>query len=52
MPVEIPKPLIPKEKHQSLLHAIRGGWYIKILSDKIPPLRKGNEKIFIQKKEN
>ena len=26
--VEIPKPPIPKGKHQSLLHAIGGGWYV------------------------
>ena len=27
--VELPKPPTPKEKHQSLLHAIGGGWYME-----------------------
>ena len=36
-PFEIPKPPSPKEKHQSLLHSIGGGWYI---SENIPPPNK------------
>ena len=34
-PVELPKPPITKEKHQSLLYAIGGGWYINKLSENI-----------------
>ena len=40
IPVEIPKPPSPKEKHQSLLHAIGGGWYMKKINDKIPLIKK------------
>ena len=40
IPVELPKPPIPKEKHQSLLHAIGCGWYVKKLAQKLPPLNK------------
>ena len=40
IPVELLKPPSPKEKHQSLLHAIGDGWYMKKLSKKIPPLKK------------
>ena len=36
IPVELPKPPSTKEKHQSLLHAIGGGWYMNKLNDKIP----------------
>ena len=47
IPVELPKPSSPKEKHQSLLHAIGGGWYVKKLGQNIPPLKKKiiNQKI-------
>ena len=38
--VELPKPPIPKENHQSLLHAIGGGCYMNKLGQKLPPLRK------------
>ena len=40
IPVELPKPYSPKEKHQSLLHTIVGGCYMKKLSQKLPPLKK------------
>ena len=40
IPVELPKPPSTEEKHQPLLHAIGGGWYMKKISDKIPPLNK------------
>ena len=39
-PVELPKPTIPRKKNQSLSHAIGGVWYMKKLSDNIPPLKK------------
>ena len=32
IPVELPKPPSPRDKHQSLLYAIGGGWYMKKLS--------------------
>ena len=38
--VEIPKIPSPKEKRKSLLHAIEGGWYMKKISEKLPPLKK------------
>ena len=40
IPVEIPKPPSLKEKRQSLLHAIGGGWYINKFNDNISPLNK------------
>ena len=40
IPVELPKSSIPKEKQQSLLHAIGGVWYMNKLSQKLPPLNK------------
>ena len=40
IPVELPNPLIHKEKYQSLLHDIRGGQYVKKLNDKLPHLKK------------
>ena len=51
IPVELPKPPIPKEKHQSLLHDIRGCWYMNILSDKLPPLKKTKLSKKAQEKE-
>ena len=38
--VELPKPTSPKKKTRSLLHAIEGGWYVKKLGQKLPPLKK------------
>ena len=38
--VELPKPPIPKKKHQSLLHAIGGGWYMNKFGENLPPLNK------------
>ena len=38
--VELPKSSSSKEKHQSLLHAIGGGWYVNKLCQKLPPLNK------------
>ena len=52
IPVELPKPFIPKEKHQSLLHAIGGGWYTKQLSDKLTPLKKIKIRKKAQEKED
>ena len=40
IPVELPKPYSPKKKHQSLLYAIGGGFYMSELSQKLPPLKK------------
>ena len=40
IPVELPKRPSPKEKIKSLLHAIGGGWYVKKLGHKLPPLKK------------
>ena len=51
-PVDIHKPPIPKEKHQSLLHAIGGGWYMNKLSEKILPLEKNKIIKKSQKKED
>ena len=42
IPVEIPKKTFPKEKLQSLLHTIGGGWYVKKLGQELPPQKKGN----------
>ena len=39
-PVEFPKQPSPKEKLQSLLHAIGGNWYVKKSGQKLPPLKK------------
>ena len=39
-PVELPKPLSHKEKGQSLLHAIGGGWHMNKLNENLPPLKK------------
>ena len=39
-PVEIPKPLSYREKYQSVLHTIGGGWYINKLNENLPPLNK------------
>ena len=40
IPDELPKPTSPKEKHQYLLHAIGGGWYVKKIGQKLRPLKK------------
>ena len=40
IPVELPKPPSPKEKHQSLLYDIGGGWEMKKLSENLQPLNK------------
>ena len=40
IPVELPKPYSPKKKHQSVLHAIGGGWCITKLRQKLPHLNK------------
>ena len=37
---ELPKPLSHKEKRQSLLHTIRGGWYMNKFNKKLTPLKK------------
>ena len=38
IPVELPKPPSPKEKHQLLLHDIGDDWYMNKLNEKLPPL--------------
>ena len=38
--VEIPKKHSPEGKIKSLLHTIGGGWYVKKLGQKLPPLNK------------
>ena len=40
IPVELPKQPSPKERLISLLHDIGGGWYVKKLGQKLPPLKK------------
>ena len=40
IPVELPNQPSPKEKQESLLYAIRGGWYVEKLGQKLPPLKK------------
>ena len=40
IPVELPKQLSPRGKHQSLSHDIGGGWYVKKLGQKLPQLKK------------
>ena len=40
LPVELPNKPSSNEKRKSLLHAIGGGWYVKKLGQKIPPLKK------------
>ena len=52
IPVELPKPSSPKEKHQSLLHAIGGGWYTKKIIQKLPPLKKRRLRKKAQEKED
>ena len=39
-PVDLPEPTSPREKHQSLLHAIGGGRCMKKPIDNISPLKK------------
>ena len=38
--VEFPKQPSPKGKYKSLLNSIEGGWYVKKLVQKLPPLKK------------
>ena len=45
IPVEIPKPPIPKGNRQSILYAIVGGWYVNKLCQKLPPLNTVNQKL-------
>ena len=52
IPVEIPKQPSQKEKCKSLLHAIVGGWYVKKLGHKLPPLKKSILSKKSQKKED
>ena len=40
IPVELPNQPSPKEKFQSLLHDIGGGWYVEKLVQNLPPLKK------------
>ena len=51
-PVELPKQPIPKEKLQSLLHAIGGGWYVNKLGQKLPPPKKRKLSKKYQKEED
>ena len=37
---ELPYQPIPKRKRVSLLHSIRGGWYVETLCRNVPPLKK------------
>ena len=37
---ELPYQTTPKEKRKSLVHNIGGGWYVKTLGHKLPPLKK------------
>ena len=50
IPVELPKPPSPKEKHQSLLYDIGGGWEMKKLSENLQPLNKKETKQKITRK--
>ena len=38
--LELPKPPTCKVKRQYLLHANVGGWYMKKMNEKLPPLKK------------
>ena len=38
--VELPKPSIPKEKYQPLLHSIGGGYYMNKFNGNLAPLKK------------
>ena len=51
-PVGLPKPPSHKEKHQLLLHAIGGGWYMKKISEKLPTLKKRKLSKKSQEKED
>ena len=39
-PFGFTKPLSHRENRQSLLHVIGGGWHMKKLNEKLPPLDK------------
>ena len=52
IPVELPKPDSPKERNQSLLHDIGGGWYMKKLCEKLVPLNKSRRIKKPQEKED
>ena len=51
-PVELPKPHSPREKYQSLLYDIGVGWYMRKLSEKLPPLKKSKLSKKSQEKED
>ena len=51
-PFEFHKAPSPREKHQSLLNAIGGGWYMNKLSDNLPPPKKRKLIKKSQKKED
>ena len=40
IPVKIPNKPSPKEKRKSLLHAVRGGWYVEKLGQNLPSIKK------------
>ena len=48
IPVEFPKQPSPKVKRECLLLSIEGGWYMKTLGQKLPPLQK---RILIKKSQ-
>ena len=50
--VELPKQPSPKKIRKSLLHVIGGGWYVKKLGQKLPPLKKRRLSKKSQKEED
>ena len=47
---ELSKQPIPNRKRGSLLQDIRGGWYVNILGQKLPPLKKSRLRKINQKR--
>ena len=52
IPVKLPKPPSPKEKHLLLLHAIGGGWNLNKLSEKLPPETKSKLRKKLKEKDD
>ena len=50
--LELPKPPTCKVKRQYLLHANVGGWYMKKLNEKLPPLKKRKTRKKSQERED
>ena len=48
--VELTKKPSPKERKQSLLHAIGGVWHVNKLGQKLPPLNKSKSRKIAKKR--